>query len=255
MVALGLGSADAAAEPLVGSAPGSPGAPGVPAANDRAGDFVRTDSAERLVAALESAQSELEHAAAARAEALEAAEARSGWRAIETALRGVYEKAQSDSRIVTGAAIAGGALLGALAMSLGRRAGSAAPRQPRAPRAPRVPAPARGRASFFPWSAPHANPAPAPAPAPRPEFARALEEESVPARPPARPAGREAESENVWAKILRLSASGMPGDEIARSLGASADDVNLVLGLQRRRAEIAGALARSAGSGMKAAAR
>jgi hypothetical protein len=55
----------------------------------------------------------------------------------------------------------------------------------------------------------------------------------------------------IWGRILRLAAEGVPGDEIARTLGASPDDVNLVLGLEKKRLELAGALAgaRAAGRG------
>lgn len=52
----------------------------------------------------------------------------------------------------------------------------------------------------------------------------------------------------LWGKILRLAASGVPGDEIAHSLGASQDDVQLVLALERKRAELAGALAAPRGA-------
>jgi hypothetical protein len=46
-----------------------------------------------------------------------------------------------------------------------------------------------------------------------------------------------------------LAASGVPGDEIARRLGASLADVELVIALERKRTELAGRLAGSGSSG------
>jgi len=193
-------------------------------ARDAAGSpdaFVRSDEAERLVLALESAQAELEHAAATREEVAAA-------RAANNPLRIAREwlsAAASNTQLLAGAGVVGGVLIG-MALVTGLQGTAGKRRKP--PVARRSAAPA------------------ATAPPPR--------EETVQFTPAAARA-REAEPENVWAKILRLSSAGMSGEEISRVLGASADDINLVLGLQRRRVEIAGALGQASMGRAKAAGR
>lgn len=187
--------------------------------------FVRSDEAERLVLALESAQAELEHAALARERVAEARAANNPVRVV----RAWLAAAASNTPLLAGAGVAGGVLIG-MALVTGFRGVTAKPRRA---------APAR-KAAARPSARIDAEPAP-----------RA---DSVVLTPAASRA-REGESENVWAKILRLSSAGMSGEEISRMLGASADDIDLVLGLQRRRMEIAGALGQSGAGRVKAASR
>ncbi len=70
------------------------------------------------------------------------------------------------------------------------------------------------------------------------------------AAPPPRAAAEPGGPPNgQWGRILRLASSGVPGEEIARRLGASIADVELVIALERKRAELAGRLAGSAAGG------
>jgi hypothetical protein len=210
-------------------------------------DFIRSDEAERLMLALESAQTEVEEAAAARAEVATFAEARSPLRRVQALGSAVASKLASNRPLLAGAGIAGGMFLGIGLFAALQRAGrvtkrAASPRAAKIAKAPAVRAahvsPANASATPA-LSAAHAEPA----------------RDAVSISAAARAHGQPSESENVWSKILRLSAAGMSGDEIARALGASADDINLVLGLQRRRVEIAGALAHAGGGRVGAVAR
>ncbi|MFN0150862.1 MAG: hypothetical protein ACKVU1_09185 [bacterium] len=197
---------------------------GVSAGAPPAGEFVRTDEAERLVLALESAQTELEHAALAREEIETMRAANNPVRIAQAWLAA----AASNTPLLAGAGVAGGVLIG-MAIVTGARGISAKPRK--------RPIARRGAVAA------------APIDPPAPPRADSVVLSVAASR------DREGDAENVWAKILRLSSTGMSGEEISRALGASADDINLVLGLQRRRMEVAGALSQSGVGRVKTAGR
>lgn len=206
-------------------------------------EFIRTDEADRLMLALESAQSEVEQAATARAEVAIAAEARSPLRRAQA-----FGSAIAANRtLLAGGGIAGGMLLGVALFAALQRFGRAS-KPAGTQRAVKMAATATARTSIV---SPASNLTAGPASPALSEPARDTASISAAARA----SGHSHETDNVWAKILRLSAAGMSGEEIARALGASADDINLVLGLQRRRIEIAGALSHAGGGRMGALAR
>ena len=207
-------------------------------------EFIRSDEADRLMLALESAQSEVEQAATARAEVAIAAEARSPLRRVQA----LGSAIAANRTLLAGAGIAGGMLLGVALFAALQRFGRASKRAGTQRGAAKIAASATARTSNVSPASKLTAGAASPALS---EHARDTASISAAARA----SGHPHETDNVWAKILRLSAAGMSGEEIARALGASADDINLVLGLQRRRIEIAGALSHAGGGRMGALAR
>ncbi len=213
------------------------------AASANAALFANADRDAWLLEAMEGAQREVSEAAVLR-ERLEAARPEPGWAGRLAPLAGMLQAlaraAGKPSVLIPATFIA--VIAGGLPFALRMRRRAASPARPdrKAESRPAVSAaaPPAGRGE---------RPAAARAERPAehlPSFASAARRASSGAA--ARPAVREAAGEtNIWGRILRLSATGMPGDEIARTLGASLDDVHLVLGLERKRVELAGALAGS----------
>ncbi len=199
-------------------------AEGTRASSESPAVFVRTDEAERLVLALESAQTELEPAALARDEIATTRAANNPLRVAQAWLAA----AASNTPLLAGGGVVGGVLIG-MALVTGARGVSTKPRKRTIAR--------RGAVASAPVE-PDA-----------PQRADSVQ------LSPALSRARESDPENVWAKILRLSSTGMSGEEISRALGASAADINLVLGLQRRRMEVAGALSQSGVGRVKTAGR
>lgn len=215
--------------------------PNAAAAN--AAQFANADRDAWLLEAMEGAQREVSEAAVLR-ERLEAARPEPGWAGRLAPLAGMLQAlavaVAKPSVLIPAtfiAVIAGGL---PFALRMRRRAASWARSDRKAESRPAVSAAEQPAArAQRPADARAARPAEH-----LPSFASAARRASSGAA--ARPAVREAAGEtNIWGRILRLSATGMPGDEIARTLGASLDDVHLVLGLERKRVELAGALAGS----------
>jgi hypothetical protein len=204
---------------------------GAPAETAR---FAEADRAAWLLSAMEGAQSELADALAERERRAASAPA-PGWadRAVEAAAAarevGAAALAAAGRLEVLlpstfAALLACGALV-ALRLMRGRGAGKPARDHRRS--APAAPAPSP--------RAPAVGLAHAPAPPAARAFRAALE------------ATRTTAEESVWGRILRLAAAGMTKEEIARTLGASPDDVDLVVGLERKRVELRAALAAGRG--------